>query len=90
VVSVIINGIHPYQKAIPAGNGSNNGTKDYRLWKFTDNPSYVTIKPGLNKITAKYSCFPMSDLSNKKQQRLFASLTMLVWQSQQNCGFVSG
>jgi hypothetical protein len=53
VVSVIINGIHPYQKAIPAGNGSNNGTKDYRLWKFTDNPSYVTIKPGLNKITAK-------------------------------------
>ena len=53
VVSVIINGIHPYQKAIPAGNGSINGTKDYRLWKFTDNPSYVTIKPGLNKITAK-------------------------------------
>jgi hypothetical protein len=67
LVSGIINGIHPYQKAIPAGNGSNNGTKDYRLWKFTDNPSYVTIKPGLNKITAKYSCFPMSDLSNKKQ-----------------------
>jgi hypothetical protein len=67
VVSVIINGIHPYQKAIPAGNGSINGTKDYRLWKFTDNPSYVTIKPGLNKITAKYSCFPNPDPSNNKQ-----------------------
>jgi hypothetical protein len=66
-VSVIINGIHPYQKAIPTGNGSINGTKDYRLWKFTDNPSYVTIKPGLNKITAKYSCSPKSDLINNKQ-----------------------
>jgi hypothetical protein len=66
-VSVIINGIHPYQKAIPTGNGSINGTKDYRLWKFTDNPSYVTIKPGLNKITAKYSCFPNPDPSNNKQ-----------------------
>jgi hypothetical protein len=67
VVSVIINGIQPYQKAIPAGDGSLNGTKDYRLWKFTANPGYVTIKPGVNKITAKYSCFPNSDPSNNKQ-----------------------
>ena len=67
VVSVIINGIQPYQKVIPAGNGSIDGTKDFRLWKFTDNPGYVTIKPGLNKITAKYSCSPKSDLSNNKQ-----------------------
>ena len=67
VVSVIINGIHPYQKTIPEGNGSINGTKDYRLWKFIDNPGYVTIKPGVNKLTAKYSCFPNSDPSNNKQ-----------------------
>jgi len=67
VVSVIINGIQPYQKVIPAGNGSIDGTKDYRVWKFTDNPGYVTIKPGLNKITAKYSCSPKSDLSNNNQ-----------------------
>ena len=67
VVSVIINEIQPYQKVIPAGNGSVDGTKDYRVWKFTDNPGYVTIKPGLNKITAKYSCSPKSDLGNNKQ-----------------------
>jgi len=67
VVSVIINGIQPYQKVIPTGIGSINGTKDYRLWKFTDNPVYATIKPGLNKITAKYSCSPKSDLSNNNQ-----------------------
>ncbi len=67
VVSVIINGSQPYQKVIPTGIGSINGTKDYRLWKFTDNPVYATIKPGLNKITAKYSCSPKSDLGNNKQ-----------------------
>ena len=67
VVSVIINGIQPYQKVIPTGIGSINGTKDYRLGKFTDNPGYATIKPGLNKITAKYSCSPKSDLGNNKQ-----------------------
>lgn len=67
VVSVIINGIQPYQQVIPAGNGSIDGTKDYRVWKFTDNPGYVTIKPGLNKITAKYSCSLKSDLSNNNQ-----------------------
>ena len=53
--------------SIPEGNGSINGTKDYRLWKFIDNPGYVTIKPGVNKLTAKYSCFPNSDPSNNKQ-----------------------
>jgi hypothetical protein len=67
MVSVIINGIQPYQRVIPAGTDSINGTKDYRLWKFTDSPGYATIKPGLNKITAKYSCSPKSDLSNNKQ-----------------------
>ncbi|PWU82376.1 MAG: hypothetical protein DLM72_02140 [Candidatus Nitrosopolaris wilkensis] len=65
--SVIINGIHPYQKAIPTCNVSIDGTKDNRLWKVTDNPSCVAIKPGLNKITARYSCFPKSALGNNKQ-----------------------
>jgi hypothetical protein len=59
-VSVIINGIRPYQKAIPTGSG--NGTEDYTSWKFTDNPSYTTIKAGQNKITA--SCIPNSESSN--------------------------
>jgi hypothetical protein len=62
VVSVIINGIRPYQKAIPTGSG--NGTEDYTSWKFIDIPSYTTIKSGQNKITAKYSCMHNSDSSN--------------------------
>ena len=59
---VIIRGVHPYQKAIPASSG--NGTEDYTSWKFIDNPSYTTIKSGQNKITAKYSCMHNSDSSN--------------------------
>jgi hypothetical protein len=43
----------PYQKAIPAGKGSINGTKDHRLWKFTDDPNYVTI----SSYTAETKCF---------------------------------
>ena len=62
MVSVIVNGIRPYQKAIPTGGG--NGTEDYTSWKFIDIPSYTTIKSGQNKITAKYSCMPNSDSSN--------------------------
>jgi hypothetical protein len=64
VVSVIINGIRPYQQAIPTG--SSNGTEDYTSWKFIDNPSYTTINSGQNKITAKYSCMPNSDSSNTR------------------------
>jgi len=55
----------PTKKLYP--NGSIVGTKDYRVWKFADNPGYVTIKPGLNKITARYSCSPNADLSNSRQ-----------------------
>ncbi|MDP9287764.1 MAG: hypothetical protein M3P08_06140 [Thermoproteota archaeon] len=54
VVSVVINGIRPFQKAIPIGNNWN-GTEDYTSWKVTDNPSYATVKLGQNKITGKYS-----------------------------------
>ncbi|MDP9290161.1 MAG: hypothetical protein M3P08_18480 [Thermoproteota archaeon] len=56
-----MNGIRPYQKTIPTGT---NGTEDYTSWQFTGDPNYATVKLGQNKITAKYSCFPMSDTSN--------------------------
>jgi hypothetical protein len=53
IVSVIINGIKPYQQATSTGN---KGPKDYSNWTFSATPKYSTIKEGINKITAKYSC----------------------------------
>jgi hypothetical protein len=61
VVSVIINGIRPYQKTIPTGT---NGTEDYTSWQFIGSPNYATVKLGQNKITGKYSCFANTDPNN--------------------------
>jgi hypothetical protein len=52
-VSVIINGLKPYQQATSTGN---KGPNDYSNWTFATTPAYGTIKEGTNKITAKYSC----------------------------------
>jgi hypothetical protein len=52
-VSVIINGVKPYQQATSTGNRAPN---DYSNWTFSATPKYSTIKEGINKITAKYSC----------------------------------
>ena len=52
-VSVIVNGIKPYQRATATGP---NGSDDYSKWNFTLTPKYTSIKQGQNKITAKYSC----------------------------------
>ena len=52
-VSIIVNGIKPYQ------NGSGIGAKgqnDYSKWTFLLISKYTTIKEGANKITSKYSC----------------------------------
>ena len=54
-VSVIINGVRPYQQATPIGI---KGPMDYSNWTFTAIPKYTTLKEGINKITAKYSCLP--------------------------------
>ncbi|MGB6529400.1 MAG: hypothetical protein WBF33_14930 [Candidatus Nitrosopolaris sp.] len=51
-VSVILNGIRPYQKAVATGNGAN----DYSTWNYRLIPAYNVIKQGQNKITAKFSC----------------------------------
>src|SRR5713101_8546285 len=39
-VSVIINGIKPYQQATSTGS---KGPNDYSNWSFTDSPKYSTI-----------------------------------------------
>jgi hypothetical protein len=54
-VSVIINGIKPYQQATSTGI---KGPMDYSKWSFTATPEYSMLKEGINKITAKYSCPP--------------------------------
>jgi hypothetical protein len=53
-VSVIANGVKPYQPATGTGPG---GAADYSKWNFVLTSKYTSIKPGpANKITAKYLC----------------------------------
>ena len=52
-VSVIVNKVRPYQPATATGAG---GAADYSKWKFDITSKYTTIKPGENRITAKYEC----------------------------------
>jgi hypothetical protein len=52
-VSVIVNGIKPYQNATAIGP---KGQKDYSRWTFLILPKYTTIKEGINKIASKISC----------------------------------
>jgi K319L-like, PKD domain len=56
-VSVIVNGIKPYQPAIALGS---DGKDDYSKWNFSLTPQYhAIIKEGpSNKITAKLACSP--------------------------------
>jgi hypothetical protein len=52
-VSVSLNGVKPYQKAVATGH---SGTTDYSSWRYAITPSYAAVKHGQNKITAKISC----------------------------------
>jgi hypothetical protein len=52
-VSVIVNSVKPYQNATATGTG---GAADYSKWNFALTSQYTTIKPGDNRITAKYEC----------------------------------
>ena len=53
-VSVIANGVKPYQPATGIGPG---GAADFSKWNFVPSSNYTTIKQGPNnKITAKYTC----------------------------------
>jgi hypothetical protein len=53
-VSIIVNDIKPYQKAIPTGD--KIGQNDYSTWKFILDPAYATVKEGINKITSRLIC----------------------------------
>lgn len=55
-VSVIVNDVKPYQPA--KANGTTGGDNDYSKWSFTLSSNYTSIKEGVNKITARLSCFP--------------------------------
>ena len=52
-VSIIVNGIKPYQNASGIGP---KGQNDYSKWTFLLISKYTTIKEGANKITSKFSC----------------------------------
>jgi hypothetical protein len=52
-VSVLLNGIKPYQQTIATGN---NGVSDYSSWRYKLDPSYTAIREGSNKLTAKITC----------------------------------
>lgn len=52
-VSIIANGLKPYQNTTAAGP---KGANDFSKWDFTLTSKYTAIKEGANKITAKYSC----------------------------------
>ena len=58
-VSVIVNGIKPYQPATASGPG---GANDYSKWSFTLSPKYTAINEGQNKITSKITCSSDSTL----------------------------
>ena len=62
-LSVIVNKVRPYQPATPTtatGTGGEGGgaaaANDYSKWNFVLTSKYTTIKPGQNRITAKYEC----------------------------------
>ena len=60
-VSVIVNKVRPYQPATATGAG---GAADYSKWKFDITSKYTTIKPGENRITAKYECASNPDANS--------------------------
>ncbi len=66
-VSIILNGVKPYQETNATGPGSKPGkATDYSTWKYTFTPSYAVIKEGVNKITSKISCSPSKPTSLAK------------------------
>ena len=52
-VSVIVNDVRPYQKAVAKGSG---GATDFSEWEFVLHNNYTHINAGENKITSKLFC----------------------------------
>jgi len=61
-VSVLLNGIKPYQKTIAIGK---NGANDFSTWRYKLDPSYTIIREGSNKLTSKITCHTDNHISNK-------------------------
>jgi hypothetical protein len=74
-VTVIVNGIKPYRTAIPNGEG---GGGDYTKWNYTLTPAYTSIKPGQNKITAKFSCSNDPNLASHNSVNVTGVATSLI------------
>jgi hypothetical protein len=51
-VSLIVNDVKPYQKA-----SGNTSEEDYSPWNYVLTGHYTSIKQGINKLTAKLSCY---------------------------------
>jgi hypothetical protein len=62
IVSILLNGVKPYQKTIATGK---YGANDYSGWKYMLDSSYTVIREGSNKLTAKISCLDNPDSFNK-------------------------
>ena len=52
-VTVIVNDVRPYQKAVAKGSG---GATDFSEWEFVLHNNYTHINAGENKITSKLFC----------------------------------
>ncbi|MGC2599452.1 MAG: hypothetical protein WA395_15135 [Nitrososphaeraceae archaeon] len=52
-VSVLLNGIRPYQNTTATGN---YGVRDYSTWRYKLDPIYTAIREGSNRLTAKITC----------------------------------
>jgi hypothetical protein len=57
-VAVVLNGIQPYKNVVPRGQ-HEGGANGYSNWTYTT----AITKPGLNRITAKFSCPPTLHLT---------------------------
>lgn len=72
-VSVIVNDVRPYQKALPAGKEGNG---DYSSWIFHVTNEYTSIKEGLNEITARLSCTPAIDSATDRNVSKWYSINV--------------
>jgi hypothetical protein len=67
-VSILLNGVKPYQKTVATGK---NGPNDYSTWRYKLDPSYNVIREGSNKLTAKVTC-----LDNPSSLRKWTSIDL--------------
>ena len=77
-VSVIVNNMKPYQNATPDGP---NGASDYSKWHYNVSTTYMPIKEGQNKITAKLSCLHTGSSGTSLANITSPSSNLVKWNS---------